>query len=61
MVWLKTKTGWYVHEIRGVCFLSFVAAKDRSQAARFPAEKSDDWQRLLSNMAEQELIAVPVE
>ena len=47
---IKTADGqWYICEIRGACFITWVSKKDKERAAVFPANKVADWIRLLSD------------
>ena len=41
---------WYVCEIRGAVFLSWVAERDRSHALRFPADTAWAWRETLEKM-----------
>lgn len=47
---------WYVHEVRGANYLSWVTAADRPYAAAFPAESVDKWVPLLEETAGIELV-----
>jgi len=56
---IRTKDGnWYVCELRGVVFISWVSRSDRDHAAKFPKDGIDKWVDLLSDMAGQPLEAV---
>ena len=58
-MWLRTKDKqWYVHELRGVCYISWVSAKDKANAAVFPKFEVDDWVEVISSLAGFELEAV---
>ncbi|GAG90803.1 unnamed protein product [marine sediment metagenome] len=49
-MWIRTKTvpAWYIHEIRGVCYVSWVSSIDKGQAAVFPEEYAIKWAEILS-------------
>ena len=57
-MWIKTKDGWYLHEVRGVCFVSWVSEKDKANATVFPKDKIDGWLILMSDLSGKDLIAV---
>ena len=40
---------WFVHRLHGVCYASWVSAKDKEEAERFPLDRSQQW---LENMKE---------
>lgn len=40
---------WFVHRLHGVCYVSWVSAKDKAEAERFPSERSQQW---LENLKE---------
>lgn len=40
-----------VCQIRGVCFISWVLAKDKEHAAKVPAHQAVEWARLVSDIA----------
>ena len=46
---------FYVYELRGVLYLSFVQSSEIHNAGIFPAGKSEHWQRILEDMAGQPL------
>lgn len=52
-MWIRTKTvpAWYVHEIRGVCYVSWVSSIDKGQAAVFPEDSAKGWANILSKMS----------
>ena len=52
---LKTKDGWYVKDINGVCYVTWVSTKDKAHAAIFPIERANEWARLLENFTDMEL------
>lgn len=41
---------WFVHRLHGVCYVSWVSAKDKAEAERFPAERSQQWLENLKEM-----------
>jgi len=41
---------WFVHRLHGVCYVSWVFAKDKEEAERFPAERSQEWLENLKEM-----------
>ena len=51
-MWLRTKTNpsWYIHEIRGACYVSWVSVKDKAEAQTFSADSVKDWAKVLSKM-----------
>jgi hypothetical protein len=38
---------WFIHRLHGVCYVSWVEARDKAEAERFPPERSQQW---LENM-----------
>ena len=56
-MWIRTKAEphWYIHEIRGACYVSWVSQKDRDQALTFPQVSVETWVRVLSEMSHFEL------
>lgn len=56
----KTKPAFYVHEIRGVVFISWVLEKDRVEAMVFPSTNVDRWRDILSEMAEVDLEVIGI-
>lgn len=62
VVWLRTvsRPYFYVHELRGVCFVSFVAAGDTGYAACFPIDKApvETWRKVVGSIAGCELEAI---
>ena len=34
-MWIRTKDGWYIKELRGVNYVTWVSAKDKAHAATF--------------------------
>jgi len=55
-MWIRTEDGWYVHELRGACFVTWVTAADKANAAYFPEKDIDGWIELLSKM-----VGIPLE
>jgi len=51
-MWLRTKTTptWYIHELRGVCYVSWVSQQDKSQALIFSEDGIEKWADILSEM-----------
>ena len=49
---------WYVHELRGVCYVSWVQEKDREKAAAFPAERIEGWLEVLRDSTGLDLVEV---
>lgn len=35
-MWMRTIDGWYVHELRGVCYVSFVQEKGQGKCRHIP-------------------------
>lgn len=56
---IRSKEGWYVAELRGVCYVTWVSLEDRAHAAIFPDEGADKWVALLSDMTGKDLAAEP--
>lgn len=63
LVMLRTHDGWYVHEVRGCLYASFVPATEKSRAAQFMLEKApaEQWCQVISSVAGVELEAEYVE
>lgn len=57
-MWIKNKDEWYVYEIRGVCFVTWVSELDKANAANFPKEKISGWLSLVADIAGEDLVAV---
>lgn len=38
---LKTNNGFYVHALRGVCFVTWVSEEDKKEALLIPDEKAE--------------------
>ena len=58
-MWIRTiEGGWYVHEVRGAVYLSWVSEKDREKAAQFPAKDIGNWIVILESMSGMRLQAV---
>lgn len=57
-MWIRTKDGWYIHEVRGVCFFTWVSEAEREHAARFPLAAIDAWVDLMSKATGMQLEAV---
>lgn len=47
----------FVHELRGVVFVTWVAKRDKGKALQFPADKAADWVKLISSMCGFECVA----
>ncbi len=41
---LRTNNGWYVHELRGACFVTWVSREDREHALQIPDNKANGLQ-----------------
>lgn len=41
---------WFIHRLHGVCYVSWVSAKDKAEAERFPSERSHQWLENLKEM-----------
>jgi len=54
-MWLRTKNGFYVHELRGVVYVSWVFEKDREHAAIFPTKDIEKWRDTIADMTGFEL------
>ena len=57
-MWIRNKAGFYVCELRGVCFITWVKAQDKAHSAVFPKDNIDEWVRVVSKMAGEPLEAV---
>jgi len=58
-MWLRTKDSkWYICELRGVCFVTWVSDKDKGNAASFPEYDVQKWISILSEMTGFALEAV---
>lgn len=58
-MWIRTKDGkWYICELRGVVFVSWVNERDRGHAAIFPEKDIDEWVKILGRMTGEDLEAV---
>lgn len=57
-MWVMNNSGWFVCELRGVCFLTWVKEKDNANAAVFPKAEIHRWVSILSEMAGEELVAI---
>jgi len=58
-VWLKMKySPMYIHQLRGACYISWVLAKDKNEALKFPLEDALKWVSVLEKMSGVDLIAV---
>lgn len=47
----------YVHELRGVVFVTWVAKQHKDKALQFPADKAADWVKLISDMTGVDCVA----
>ena len=57
-VYLTSADGsMYVHELRGVVFITWVAKQHKEKALQFPADKAADWVKLISEMTGVECVA----
>lgn len=54
---LKTSDGWYLHEIRGAGYLTWVQEQHKERAVIIPANKLAELQPLLSQWSGIELEA----
>jgi len=48
--WLRTKTHprWYIHELKGACYVSWVSEADKAQALSFSNDSVEKWAKTLS-------------
>lgn len=54
---IKTDDGqWFVCELRGVCFVTWVHISDKDRALGFPAEKAEQWRQILESWTGLNLI-----
>ena len=59
-VWIKTKhSSMYVHKLRGVCYISWVLAKDKNEAMKFPLKDAANWVSVLEEMSCEKLAVMP--
>ena len=58
--WIRTKRDawWYISELRGAVFVTWVNSRDKANAFNFPADKIDEWLKLMEDMTGEELEAV---
>ncbi len=51
-MWIRTKTvlPWYIHKIKGICYVSWVSSADKGHAACFPEDSAEAWAEILSEM-----------
>jgi len=55
-VWIRTKDGnWYIFELRGVCFVSWVNKKDKDKALVFPEKEVQKWISIITERTDFEL------
>lgn len=59
-MWIRTTTApyLYVHQLHGVCFISWLFEEDKVNALFFPPNKAKEWLRIISDMANIELECV---
>jgi hypothetical protein len=59
-MWIRTKTqpSWYIHELRRACYVSWVAAGDKTEAQNFPENCVQKWVEVLSDTTGVDLEAV---
>lgn len=58
-MWIRTvDTNWYIFEVRGVCFVSWVSSKDKANAAVFPKNNISRWVSVLEEISGHALEAV---
>lgn len=51
-MWLRTIDGkWYVHELRGVVYVSWISYRNRSHALTFPEDKILEWQKIVEDIS----------
>lgn len=50
--------GYYVCEIRGVCFVTWVSYKDKGHAAVFPVDNVHEWVEIINYFTGYQLTAV---
>lgn len=50
-MWLRTKTVpvWYIHELRGACYVSWVSSTDKAEAMVF-STNAEEWCKVLSEI-----------
>ena len=54
---LKAKhMDWYIFQLHGAVFVSWVSAQDKDNACRFSADKVDGWEPILEEMGGVELV-----
>jgi hypothetical protein len=57
-MWIKTEDGWFICELRGVCFLTYVCEKDKANSEVFPPDQIGKWIELMDKMSGKKHIAV---
>lgn len=58
-MWIQTLDGkWYLCEVRGVVFLTWVNEADKAQAAVFPEHAVQEWLAIAQKMSGLQLQAV---
>lgn len=58
-MWIKNNLGFYIHEIRGACFITWVNEIDRAHAFIFPVDKIDEWLETMQQMSGENLL-IPI-
>lgn len=54
-MWLRTKDGWYIHEIRGAVFVTWISKQDKSHALIFPFKDIRNWKCLMEDSTGKKL------
>ena len=57
-MWIRTKDGWYIFELKKTTYISWVSSKDKSMANVFQPELIGEFLKLLTTVTGKELEAV---
>lgn len=51
-MWISTADGqWFIHEIRGACYVSWVQRSDKANAVTFPENRAAQWLETMKQAA----------
>lgn len=56
-MWIRNADGWYIYQLRGVCFVIWVTASDKLNALCFREEEIEYWLKLLTKWTGMQLYA----
>ncbi len=57
-MWLRTEDGYYISEIRGVVYVTWVSEQDKAHAAVFPNELISEWRFIMERTTGKYLEAI---